>query len=1705
MKHFKIWIPLLLLTHGALVFANVPGGIVSGSSANVTLTSNSTGPTLSNGIVQIVCTTAGAEVNQINYTYNNGGGTKTKQLLLNGKDGGELYWEFGGFGGATWTYSVVSNPATNGGNYAEVAFTSLASGTSAEGDLQVNFSMLRGSPGFYVTLTMTHHAGDIATGLGEMRTNIYLAPDFNWMSVSPVVQRELGIGSTFVPAYDSTQEDSLCVSGVDQGTYDDKYKFSQIWGTQRVWGWGSVNDPAHGVASGANVGIWNVLASSEYYNGGPLKPELMDAPMVNMLNGGHYEMGTDSNWSANEQWTRVQGPYFVYVNNVPSTITDPIQTSQGLYNDAVAQGAAEATAWPYSWFNNSTYDANYASAAQRGTVTGTMVINDVDNPSASGSNLWVGVVQQPATADGVYDFEQWYKPYQFWVKTDGSGNFTIPAVISGTNYTLYAFGQGAAGTFMSQNQTGGNPPWSYNLPASPFSVTVTGSATTSLGNVTWTPTRVGPTVFEIGYPDRTGHKFRHGDDWWVGDIGPSPTEPSPIWTKFLEYPFDFPNGLNYTVGVNQWPTDWNFIQPIIVTPTEGNASSSATISFNLSSAPAKNVDGSLYLGLASDYYSAVVVSVNGANLGSTAGVTATPSAIPASGYIPSYANCDASIREGCNASFSDERLTFPASLLHSGSNTITLSMRQIGGSYFADHFMYDYIRLELPDYVPPPPAGVTAYAGNKSMLLSWPVTPGATSYNLLRTITSGSAYTTIAGGTGAVVGPVCGSGPANATYLDTTATNGKTYYYVVQSLNTTGTSANSPESTGVAPSAAISTAPPAAPTGLAVTGTNGNVSLTWTASPGANYYTVLRSTILDKIPTWTPTPTLTSTSTILSTITLSNTVTGPSYVDSAVTNGSKYSYAIEATNAAGTSSTSGALTAKPVPASAPGAPVVTAVPSVGAVTLKWGAVPGAVGYIIQSATAPGGPYTYVNVPTALTYGVTGLNADTTYYYTVTAVNADSVSTSSTVSATTPLGAPTGVVAIAGNTQVTLSWTAVAGATSYTVQRGSVTGGPYPTTFASAGPSYTDNGLTNGTEYFYIVAANNASGAGINSSEVNATPVASVPIAPLGLTAMGSNNKIILNWTASVGATGYTVYRASTTGGPYAAVANDISAVTFTDVGLSGNTTYYYVVVAANANGSGAYSAEVGATTLPNATATFTWDNLGASPADPADGSGSWDTATALWSNGAADSVWSNASAPIAVFGNNHGAAGTVTVGNITAGGLVFNAPGSGAYTLAGGTLTLTGTTPSITANANATIGSVLAGSGVVTMDGLGTLTLTSPATFSGSINLDAITISLNGPSFSAGMLGTATLNFNGGTLLNTTGGNNTSEFSNPVSVGLGQTGTITFSSGTGWGSATSIPAVTGSGTLNLYIGSSLAGSRDEFYPNFSAFAGQVNFIGTIANAGVQYFLDDGAAGSANAVWNLGGASSTVIVYPQTGSGGNTMNLGALIGGTGGMLAGGSAGMATYNIGGTGDNATFAGSILGNPSVSATPGNAAVTKVGSGAQILSGSCVYTGPTNVLAGILEITGSLSSTSSLSISNGAVFYLAGGSLSVSGGVTNNGTFKISGAPALTLTGSFINNGILDLINGSSTLPPNFVNNGTVINAGTVQVQQVGMTGTSFNLFILSYSEHTYQLQRSASLTNPAWTNVGSAQTGTGSTLTFTDPAAAGTQGFYQIEVGP
>jgi rhamnogalacturonan endolyase len=1079
MFRLPILLSLSLLFAMGNVFGNLPGG-GTGTGPNVTLVDNGNGTvTMANGIISIVITKSDASIHQINYTYNNSGSPTTYQVLSGGNNGGQLYWELGGFGAGAAAYSIVSNTP----DYAEVA---LLFSSASSGSVDIHFSMLRGSTGFYVTPIWIHDASDAALSMGETRDNIYAGSTFNWMSVDDTRNRLMQVsGGSANGVFGAPVEVSLWTSGIYAGQYEDKYKYSADFGDLRVWGWSSVG------AGGRNIGLWNVSASVEYYGGGPMKCELMEhigTTILNVTRGSHYGGGTDSSWAAGEAWTHVYGPYFIYCNNISTSITDTNQAAQALYADALAQAAAEATAWPYSWF---TSVPAYAPASNRGTVTGQIVINDSYNPNASASNLWVGVMQQPSTTSATYDFQKWMKPYQFWVRTDANGNFAIPDVIAGANYTLYAFGPGAAGTFQSQAQSGGSAPNSLDIPAPPFSVTVPAGGTNNLGTVTWTPTRVGPTVFEIGYPDRTAKKFRHGEDWWVGDIGPGASNPSPIWSKWLEYPFDFPSGPNYIVGQSRWTTDWNFVQPV-VTDAAGNYNSSmSTITFNLPSAPA--VNGSLYIATASSFQGPLIVQVNGNNIAGSVG------------YDPSYDNSgnqsDATIREGIHGLFADKRLAVSSGFLHQGQNTITINMRK--GAYFANHSMYDYVRLELPGYIPPPPASVTAYAGDNCNLICWSVTPGATSYTILRSTTSGSGYVAITNG---VVGPVCGSGLNNATCLDTTAINGTTYYYIVRSVNPVGSSTNSPESSGVTPSAVIPINSPAPPTGLAIGGTgHHSVTLNWAAAPNANFYTVYRSALFNNGG---------GASNVLGTIVLANNVTAATYTDTSPTDGSIYRYAVSATSAGGTSSNSASAVAVPLPtppASAPGS--FNGLFVTGNIVLHWSSVPGAVGYIIRRATNAAGPFTLVMSITETTYTDTGLNPAITYYYQLSAMNAAGVSTNATATVVPAPLAPASLSAIPGDSKVTLSWTSVPGATGYYLYSGTNSGEATNVVAANySGTSYTNTALVNGITYYYVVTSTNLNGESPDSPEANATPDVNVTIAPRALTWRGDGSANI--WDVS---------------------------------------------------------------------------------------------------------------------------------------------------------------------------------------------------------------------------------------------------------------------------------------------------------------------------------------------------------------------------------------------------------------------------------------------------------------------------------------------------------------------------------------------------------------------------------------------------------------
>ncbi len=92
--------------------------------------------------------------------------------------------------------------------------------------------------------------------------------------------------------------------------------------------------------------------------------------------------------------------------------------------------------------------------------------------------------------------------------------------------------------------------------------------------------------------------------------------------------------------------------------------------------------------------------------------------------------------------------------------------------------------------------------------------------------------------------------------------------------------------------------------------------------------------------------------------------------------------------------------------------------------------------------------------------------------------------------------PTDLTALAADAAVTLSWTSASGAASYNLRRAAVSGGPYTTLVANVASTsasapakltFTDTNVTDGTTYYYVVAAVNTVATGSNSAEVSAKP------------------------------------------------------------------------------------------------------------------------------------------------------------------------------------------------------------------------------------------------------------------------------------------------------------------------------------------------------------------------------------------------------------------------------------------------------------------------------------------------------------------------------------------------------------------------------------------------------------------------------------------
>jgi len=240
------------------------------------------------------------------------------------------------------------------------------------------------------------------------------------------------------------------------------------------------------------------------------------------------------------------------------------------------------------------------------------------------------------------------------------------------------------------------------------------------------------------------------------------------------------------------------------------------------------------------------------------------------------------------------------------------------------------------------------------------------------------------------------------------------------------------------------------------------------------------------------------------------------------------------------------------------------------IAVTWNTVSGASGYTVYAGTTSGN-MTQRGTPTAASFTITGLSANTLYYIAVSAKNTAgegvqsspiTATTAANPSMTAPLNLLAGTIT---SNSIAVTWSAVSGASGYTVYAGT-TSGNMTQQGTAATASYTITGLTANTLYYIAVSARDASGEGRQSSPITARTVntAAGSNVPTGLVAEQiTNSSIKVAWNAVSGAVSYKVYRSSSAAGSYANIGT-ASDTSFNDTGLAVSTDYYYKVSAVTA-------------------------------------------------------------------------------------------------------------------------------------------------------------------------------------------------------------------------------------------------------------------------------------------------------------------------------------------------------------------------------------------------------------------------------------------------------------------------------------------------------------------------------------------------------------
>ncbi len=196
------------------------------------------------------------------------------------------------------------------------------------------------------------------------------------------------------------------------------------------------------------------------------------------------------------------------------------------------------------------------------------------------------------------------------------------------------------------------------------------------------------------------------------------------------------------------------------------------------------------------------------------------------------------------------------------------------------------------------------------------------------------------------------------------------------------------------------------------------------------------------------------------------------------------------------------------------------------ITLTWEPVAEATAYDLCWGESADITTSSARIDNATSPHVHATDAGTTRYYRVLARNSESSSELSNEDHATAISAGSGVVAVGGNRQVSLSWDEIANATSYLLYYNLNDDFQTATSLADeTGTSYLHSGLMNGTSYYYWVFASIAGNEDPLGPVVSATPSLPAP----ELSATPEKEAVSLNWNDVLHGDGYTIYWSTSAG------------------------------------------------------------------------------------------------------------------------------------------------------------------------------------------------------------------------------------------------------------------------------------------------------------------------------------------------------------------------------------------------------------------------------------------------------------------------------------------------------------------------------------------------------------------------------------------------